>query len=42
MPTGFLWGICLVVSMLVMFYKTVTQDTPVSGGGPSPAAPADD
>ena len=42
MPTGFLWGICLIVSMLIMLYKTVTQDTEAAGGGPSPAAPADD
>ncbi|NHN57845.1 hypothetical protein G9466_01975 [Halorussus sp. JP-T4] len=42
MPTGFLWGICLILAMLIMFYKTVTQDADVAGGGSSPAAPADD
>lgn len=42
LPTGFLWGSCLVVSMLVMFYATVTQDAPVTGDGHSPATPADD
>lgn len=42
MPTAFLWGLCLIASMLVMFYKTVTQDADVAGRGPSPAAPADD
>lgn len=42
MPTGFLWGGSLIAAMLIMFYKTVTQDTTVSGEGASPAAPADD
>lgn len=42
MPTGFLWGTCLIVSMLIMFYKTLTQDTKMSGEGSSPVASADD
>ncbi|WP_436911202.1 hypothetical protein [Halosimplex marinum] len=42
MPTGFLWGGALIVSMLIMFYKTVTQDASAGGSGPAPAAPADD
>lgn len=42
MPTGFLWGLCLIFSMLLMFYKTVTQDSTLSGDGRSPTAPADD
>lgn len=42
MPTGFLWGIALIVSMLIMLYATLTQDTDLSGGGPTGAAPADD
>ena len=42
MPTGFLWGGALIASMLIMFYKTVTQDAETAGSGPAPAAPADD
>lgn len=42
MPTGFLWGLALVFSMLSMFYETVTQLSDVSGGGPSSGALADD
>lgn len=42
MPTAFLWGIALILSMLIMLYKTLTQDTTVSGEGAMPAAPADD
>lgn len=42
MPTGFLWAFCLIASMLIMFYKTLTQPADVVGrGGPS-AVPADD
>lgn len=41
LPTGFLWGGCLIASMLIMFYKSVTSDAG-TGGGPSPATPADD
>ncbi|MFO7926936.1 MAG: hypothetical protein ACQET5_08105 [Halobacteriota archaeon] len=39
LPTGFLWGGALIVSMLIMLYATVTQDTSSIGGtqGPSPA-----
>lgn len=42
MPTSFIWGIALILAMLIMFYKTVTQDTTVSEDGASPARPADD
>lgn len=42
LPTAYLWGLCLIVSMLVMFYKTVTEDHEVAGGGPAPATPVDD
>lgn len=42
LPTGFLWGGALIVSMLIMFYKTITQETDLSGGGPTGVAPADD
>lgn len=42
LPTAFLWGGALIASMLIMFYKTVTQPAETAGGGPSDAAPADD
>lgn len=43
LPTGFLWGGCLIVSMLLMFYVTVTgSDVDRPERGPSPSAPADD
>lgn len=42
LPTGYLWGACLILSMLIMFYKTVTQDVAAAGEGPTPVAPADD
>ncbi|MFC6974164.1 hypothetical protein ACFQL1_04950 [Halomicroarcula sp. GCM10025709] len=42
MPTGFLWGGCLIASMLIMFYKTVTQDVGGASGGLSGTATADD
>ncbi|WP_276273792.1 hypothetical protein [Haloarcula litorea] len=41
MPTGFLWGGALVVSMLIMFYKTITQPSDAGGGQPG-FSPADD
>lgn len=41
MPTGFLWGFCLIAAMLIMFYKTVTQ-TDERTGGAAGLAPADD
>lgn len=41
MPTGFLWGGALIVSMLIMLYATLTQDT-TTGRGPTGTAPADD
>ena len=42
MPTGFLWGIALIVSMLIMLYATLTQDASAAGRGPTGATPADD
>ena len=42
MPTAFLWGIFLIMSMLIMLYATLTQDTTTTGSGPTGAAPADD
>jgi len=42
MPTGFLWGIALIVSMLIMLYATLTQDSSAAGRGPTGAVPADD
>ena len=41
LPTGFLWGACLIAAMLIMFYKTVTQEAERADRGPA-AAPADD
>lgn len=42
MPTGLLWGLCLIVSMLIMFFVTVTGDAATGSGGPAPMAPGDD
>jgi hypothetical protein len=42
MPTGFLWGGALILSMLIMLYATVMQDTSTAGSGPTATAPADD
>jgi hypothetical protein len=42
LPTGYLWGACLILAMLIMFYKTVTQDVDAISGGTAPIAPADD
>ncbi|MFC3960271.1 hypothetical protein [Halovivax cerinus] len=44
MPTGFLWGAALILSMLLMLYATVTNDgdDDVSGAGSGRGAPADD
>lgn len=42
MPTAFLWGLALIASMLIMLYKTLTQDPTTPGGGTSPASLADD
>ena len=42
MPTGFLWGLCLIASMLIMFYVTVTGDADTGGSGPAAMAPSDD
>lgn len=42
LPTGFLWGGCLILSMLVMFYKTVTAPEDVADRGPTAGVPADD
>lgn len=42
MPTGFLWGGALIVSMLIMLYATLTQDTSESGTEQTGAAPSAD
>ncbi|MFB6092886.1 MAG: hypothetical protein ABEK02_07745 [Haloquadratum sp.] len=42
LPTAFLWGGSLIVSMLIMFYVTVTGDGETESGGPASTAPADD
>lgn len=42
MPTGFLWGGALIVSMLIMFYYSVTGPADSAGGGPASFAPGDD
>lgn len=42
MPTGFLWGGALIISMLIMLYATLTQDTTATGDGPANTALADD
>jgi len=42
MPTAFLWGIALIMSMLIMLYATLTQDSSAVGGGATGVAPADD
>lgn len=42
LPTAFLWGGALIVSMLIMFYKTVTQASENGSGDPSGAAPVSD
>jgi hypothetical protein len=41
MPTGFLWGSALIVSMLIMLYATLTQEDS-TGIEPTGATPADD
>lgn len=42
MPTGFLWGLCLVVAMLIMLYKAVTEPETGVGGRSDATALADD
>ena len=42
MPTGFLWGLCLIVSMLIMLYATVTDESATGSGGAATMAPSDD
>ncbi|WP_247731029.1 hypothetical protein [Halovivax limisalsi] len=42
MPTGFLWGAALILSMLIMLYATVTGDDDASGADSGLGAPADD
>ncbi|WP_049987271.1 hypothetical protein [Halobellus rufus] len=42
MPTGFLWGLCLIASMLIMLYVTLTGDAAAAGSGPATVAPSDD
>jgi len=42
LPTAFIWGTALIVSMLIMFYVTVTGGAGTGGGGGPAATPADD
>lgn len=42
LPTGYLWGGCLILSMLIMFYKSVTTESTVPGGGGPNSVPAGD
>ena len=42
MPTGFLWGIALIVSMLIMLYATLSGDVDTAGSGPASMTPSDD
>lgn len=42
LPTGYLWGGCLIAAMLIMFYVTLTREVDVGGPGPTPTATADD
>lgn len=42
MPTGFLWGGALIISMLIMLYATLIQDTSTTGTDPTGAALVDD
>jgi hypothetical protein len=41
LPTVFLWGGALILSMLVMLYATVTGPSDRAGGGPTGASTAD-
>jgi hypothetical protein len=40
--TAFLWGACLIVSMLLMAYVAATRPAEGGGGGSAGVAPADD
>jgi hypothetical protein len=42
LPTAFLWGGALIVSMLIMLYATLTQPDDIAGGDLTGASPADD
>lgn len=42
LPTGFLWGLCLIASMLLMLYVTVTSDRTATERGPGEAASTGD
>ena len=42
MPTMFLWGACLIVSMLIMAWQAWTSPAVESGRGPAATVPADD
>jgi len=42
LPTGFLWGGCLIASMLIMFYVTVTGESGRTESGPAGTPVADD
>ncbi|POG56658.1 hypothetical protein [Haloferax marisrubri] len=41
-PTTFLWGVCLIVSMLIMAWQAWVSEPTTPGGMPGPASPADD
>jgi hypothetical protein len=40
MPTAFLWGLCLIVTMLLMAWQAAS--VPATGGQPPTTAPAND
>jgi hypothetical protein len=42
MPTAFLWGLALIAAMLIMLYKTLTQDPTPPRDGPTSTPVADD
>lgn len=42
LPTAFLWGSALIISMLIMLYATLTQPDDIAGGGLTGASSADD
>lgn len=42
LPTVFLWGGALIVSMLILLFMTVTQSDDLAGRRPARASPGDD
>jgi hypothetical protein len=42
MPTAFLWGLALIAAMLIMLYKTLTEDPTAPRDGPTSTPVADD